>query len=213
MGKELTKDEAGLLQGLEAIIDEGLQSFVEVGSSLMRIRDGKLYRATHGRFEDYCSERFNLKRQRAYELIKAANVTTAVSEISDKPVERESHAAELGKIDDPQVQAEVWEEAVETAPKDSGGDPKVTAKHIEKVAERMGAAIVTCCNCGHDQFDEHGDCESCHEPSVVPVFDGNAECGVAKDRIRAVFSHWPVSCRDLISPLLEELAEEDNEDW
>jgi hypothetical protein len=32
--------------------------------------------------------------------------------------------------------AEVWKEAVETAPKDATGKPKVTAKHVQKVSAR-----------------------------------------------------------------------------
>ena len=66
----------------EAVIERGLQTFVEVGNALLTIRDGRLYRAIAGTFEDYCRERWNMSRPRAYQLIDAAmtvnNLSTTV---------------------------------------------------------------------------------------------------------------------------------------
>jgi len=44
---------------------------------------GRLYRVTHGTFQDYCRERWGIKRQRAYELMEAARIVSNLSEISD----------------------------------------------------------------------------------------------------------------------------------
>ncbi len=53
-----------------------MRTFAEVGSALLAIRDGKLYRDGSGRtFEDYCKERWGLKERRAYQLMDAAKAT------------------------------------------------------------------------------------------------------------------------------------------
>ena len=41
----------------------------------------------------------------------------------------------LTQLDDPEQQAEAWERAVETAPKDDNGKPKITAKHVQAVVD------------------------------------------------------------------------------
>lgn len=100
----------------ELLIERGLSTFVEVGEALLRIRDGRLYRETHRTFEDYCRERWDLKRQRAYELMQASEIVGVLSEISDTvPLPaRESHAAELAPLrDEPDELREAWSEAVE----------------------------------------------------------------------------------------------------
>lgn len=60
------------LGDLEAVIARGLNTFVEVGAALSAIRDRRLYRETHGTFEDYCRERWCLKQSRAYQIMDAA---------------------------------------------------------------------------------------------------------------------------------------------
>lgn len=43
----------------------------------------------------------------------------------------------LCRRDDPEEQAEAWERAVDTAPKDDDGKPKITAKHVQSVVDDM----------------------------------------------------------------------------
>ena len=63
------------LTELEAIIERGQQTFVEVGQALMEIRDGRLYKEQgHATFEDYCQKRWGWQRRHGYELIQAAEV-------------------------------------------------------------------------------------------------------------------------------------------
>lgn len=118
------------LAACEEVIERGLGTFVQVGEALLRIRDDRLYREQHGTFEDYCRERWGLKRQRAYELIDAAATVTTVSEISDTPAPRtESHAAELAPLrDEPEELVEAWTEAVRAAEAD---DQPVTAERVK----------------------------------------------------------------------------------
>ena len=126
---ELTVVERCKYDNLNVVIAGGLKHFVDVGRALAAVRDERLYRCEFATFEDYCRDKWSLKRQRAYELIQAAAVAETLSEISDKRP-KESHAAELSKLDEAE-QPEAWQEAVETAP-----DGKVTAKHVQAVVDR-----------------------------------------------------------------------------
>jgi hypothetical protein len=76
---------------LEAVIERGVKTFVEVGEALMEIRDGRLYRETHSSFESYLRERWNISRPRGYQLIDAAKLSTTV----DTPPGNEWQAREL----------------------------------------------------------------------------------------------------------------------
>ena len=59
---------------LETIIETGLKTFVDVGNALAEIRDRKLYRDGYKTFEDYCRDRWEFSKQRAYQLMNAAGV-------------------------------------------------------------------------------------------------------------------------------------------
>ncbi|MCK8495165.1 MULTISPECIES: hypothetical protein [Spirosoma] len=144
----LTSEEADRLASCEQIINEGITTFLAVGNALMEIRQNKLYRANHRTFEGYCRDRFQLKRQRAYELMGAAEVVNSLSEksglddlseISDKRVNvvlptRESHATVLAEVPE-EVRKEVWKQVVEEA--EYTAKP-VTATLIKQVAKRAG---------------------------------------------------------------------------
>jgi len=98
----------------------------EVGEALSAIREGKLYRATHGTFEDYCREKWNMSRGRVYQLIGASET---VSTIVDKSVvTTESQARELSRVE-PARREEVVAKAVEA----TGG--KLTAAAIREAAQ------------------------------------------------------------------------------
>lgn len=153
---ELTHPEQGRLIACEATIERGLKTFTEVGKALITIRDERLYRATHATFEEYCEQRWQISRQRAYQLLDAAEVrqailSTTVDEINSEPSvlpANEAQARPLTKLlpnpmAEPEVKAaaeqeirEVWAEAVQTAPRDTDGKPKVTARHVEETVAR-----------------------------------------------------------------------------
>jgi N6-adenosine-specific RNA methylase IME4 len=134
--RELTSSDSALLQSYEAVIESGLQSFVEVGTALTQIRDSKLYRESHSSFSKYCEERWSLSKTRAYQLIESAEVGKQVSTIVDTSPANEAQARELSKLDEPDEQSEAWQEAVETAPKDKDGEPKITAGHVREVVRK-----------------------------------------------------------------------------
>jgi hypothetical protein len=91
--------ERGRLTELEAVIERGIATFVDVGLALAEIRDGRLYRQTHSTFDDYCRERWGFSRSRGYRLIRAAELA-AVSPVGDIPNERQARTIlEPGKPD------------------------------------------------------------------------------------------------------------------
>jgi ParB family chromosome partitioning protein len=126
-GATLTIAESTRLIRLEDTIERGLKTFVEVGTALMEIRDGRLYREQHGTFEDYCRERWGFERRQAYRLIDAAAVVENVSNWTQIAPINEAQARPLTSLP-ADLQPVVWERAVTTAP-----DGKLTAAHVEKV--------------------------------------------------------------------------------
>lgn len=136
----LGRDEIAMLRACEFELESGLSTFIRVGSALAAIRDSRLYRNTHSSFESYCADRWNLKRQRAYELIDAAAIAGNLSEISDIGAVRESHLAPLASLT-PAEQREAWIESVETAPRRPGDQPIVTAGHVKRTVQRRQHAM------------------------------------------------------------------------
>jgi hypothetical protein len=134
MSTSLAPRDAERLADLEVTIAQGLTTFVEVGSALSEIREARLYRESHGTFEDYCRDRWQMSRPRAYELIHASSVVAGLSAIADMPLPtNEAQTRPLAALP-PEQQREVWKEAVETAP--AG---KVTAAHVAATVERKRA--------------------------------------------------------------------------
>jgi hypothetical protein len=69
---QLSKCEAAELRECETILERGLGTFLEVGNSLLRIRENRLYRVTHQSFQQYCLDRWSIGRIYAWRLIGAA---------------------------------------------------------------------------------------------------------------------------------------------
>lgn len=106
----LTPDAAHRLGKCEATIERGLTTFVEVGEALMEIRDQRLYRATHPRFEDYCRERWGMDRRHANRHIEAAEVVGSIDPTHPRPSSL-GVTRELPR--EPEQAREVWAESVE----------------------------------------------------------------------------------------------------
>ena len=69
--EELSLEEAALREQLELTVKRG---FYYSGKALTQLRERRLYRSTHRKFEDYCQEQFGMKRIYAHYLINAAMV-------------------------------------------------------------------------------------------------------------------------------------------
>lgn len=128
----LTAPEVDRKAQLEATIERGMQTFVEVGLALMEIRDGRLYRAEYGTFEEYCQERWGWERRHAYRLIDAAAAVENVSNWTQNQVPaNEAQARPLTSLP-PAQQREAWERVLETAP-----NGKITAAIVTQAAKEI----------------------------------------------------------------------------
>lgn len=131
---DLTVDERDDLSRYEAVIKRGLDTFVAVGNALLTIRRERLYRGTHGTFEAYCENRWQITRDYANKLIGAAEV---VGNLNTNGIQilpaSERQARPLTNLE-PERQSEAWTEAVETAP-----NGKVTAAHVQRIADEYKA--------------------------------------------------------------------------
>ena len=121
------------LQRNEQIIQQGLNTFVEVGQALATIRDSRLYREDYSTFEDYCKDKWGMVRQQAYRLIDAANVIVNLSPMGDKFPTTERQARPLTKLE-PAEQVRAWELGISTAP-----EGKITAAHVLEAAKVIQA--------------------------------------------------------------------------
>lgn len=129
----LTTTEQYELRGHEQVIERGLATFYEVGTALLAIRDKRLYRATHGTFEDYCEQRWSIKHSRANQLMDAAEIMNHLSTIGGSLPSNERQARELARLSDVD-QVLAWKVIADTA-QASGG--KVTAGYVKAIAETL----------------------------------------------------------------------------
>jgi hypothetical protein len=145
------------LAELEKVIAKGRKTFVEVGRALAEIRDTRLYRREYSGFEEYCQKKWGWTRQRAYQLMDAAEVqmSTAVD------ISSERAARELGRVPTEQraqiVQAIAAEGQPVTAPavkrhlppppmrrRAPGGEPaQIPAVDGEPLTQNVGTAVPT----------------------------------------------------------------------
>jgi hypothetical protein len=128
----LALSEQDELKHHEGIIDRGLKTFVDVGFSLLAIRDGRLYRAGFSTFEDYCRERWGFARTYAFYMIEAAKVVENLSvHYSEQLPATETQARPLAQLD-LELQQAAWQQVIDTAP-----DGKITAAHIQSVVDEI----------------------------------------------------------------------------
>ena len=76
------------------------------GNALLEIRDSRLYRTSHGTFEDYCGEKWQIERRRAYQLMDAAQVVGNLNVNLGTQI-GEKHVRPLTTLP-PAAQREVW---------------------------------------------------------------------------------------------------------
>jgi hypothetical protein len=114
-------------------------------SPALKIRDGRLYRATHKTFDDYCRQRWGWSRQRANQQIEAAkvfsNLTTTV--VKTELPQSERIARPLASLEPPQ-QREAWAKATIRAKAEAR---PVTAK------DAAGATISKPARAGQGRID------------------------------------------------------------
>jgi hypothetical protein len=134
MTEALTFIEKEELKEFEKRIESGLKTFREVGTALLAIRDGRMYRAEYGTFEDYCRERWGFEKRYAYRLMDAAAISENVSHGTQiEPPSNERQARPLAALP-PEKQPEAWQAATSKA--ESEGR-KVTAKDVQEEVKKI----------------------------------------------------------------------------
>jgi SAM-dependent methyltransferase len=126
---------AGLLDLMEheKVIEQGLATFLEVGWALLRIRDGRKYRAAgYATFEAYCRGRWDWSREHGRRLMRAAETAALMPPRGGIPEPTsEKQLRPLAPIrDDPEAMKTAWEQAVDSA---GGGQP--TAAQVAEAVE------------------------------------------------------------------------------
>lgn len=155
------------LEQLEAIVDLGLETFVDVGRALAEIRDRKLFLERGAAdFKEYVTQRWEprLSLPRAYQLIDAAKSVEAVSNMLETPPPANARqAAELAPLvrEDPEAAAQVWQ----TVRQEKG--ESVTARDVrDAVRQHQGKPPVRRAN-DLDVFQPDPDDIWPHEPTIT----------------------------------------------
>jgi len=157
----LTVEQVEAAKQQEQIIDNGLSSYVEVGLALRKIQHDRLY---EGKFDDYATDRFALKRHTIYRLIRAASVAERLKN-AGLPIPK--NAGQAHRIHDhapkePAEQMELWTKVIES------GVPAALSQ-IDRIAKQMKESVTLT----HDDEPEsvgEVDMDSAHhiEPITVP---------------------------------------------
>lgn len=133
---ELTVIESNQLDKCEEIIEQGLQTFVDVGRALQIVKEGKLYRTKFRTFEEYCEHRWQVTKLHAYRLINAAQTVSILEENPGIEVlpQKERQVRPLNKLHKDE-RAEAWQQALDET------DGKPTSRDVQSVVDRRKPTI------------------------------------------------------------------------
>lgn len=135
-GPDLSEHDREFLQEREGVIRAGLKNFLDVGRALRDIRDhrdGQLWKAEYGTFDNYCKARWDIQRQHAQRLVDAAEVVGQMSPIGgNTPIPtHERQVRPLCQLARPEDRAKAWTEAVEN----HGPTPR--GRDVHAIVHRM----------------------------------------------------------------------------
>jgi hypothetical protein len=164
----LTDEEEAERKELEKSIKKNLSDFqrsgFEIGAALTLINQHRLYRSTHKTFKVYVMEVFDLSEPQAYSVMTAAKSFEMLSDgekydLKALPSIRTAETltrgvdrfiADNGLSDDPeskaiatQVVRNVYDLALQNAPKDRAGKPIMNADHLNSVFQVVGEIAKT----------------------------------------------------------------------
>ena len=139
---QLTYDEERDRSILEREVE---RAFYKAGCALKELRDRKLYKSTHSSFEQYCEDRFGMRRRHPYRLIDAATVVDNILQLCPNRTQNESDTKKNKPIIptsewqirsltrlEPQQQREVWIKAVKLA-----GNKAPSGKVVSELASEI----------------------------------------------------------------------------
>ena len=131
---DLDATEAVSLADCETTIERGRRSFIDVGNALATIRDEKLYRVTHGTFEAYCKQRWQIGRNYANKQIAAAKVVKTLGTTVPILPTAETQIRPLLEFDEAD-QPKVWEKVVTQIINGNGDSRAITTRQITDAIE------------------------------------------------------------------------------
>lgn len=120
--RPLSLVERDLKDQCEEVIRAGLTTFAEVGQALLTVRDQRLYRDHYPTFEEYAAGKWQISRPRAYELMRATAIVSAIADIGLPAPVNEGQARELARVPEAD-RPEVWRRTLT----DTDGHPTATA--------------------------------------------------------------------------------------
>ena len=132
---QLTQLENDRLDSLEAVIERGKKTFVEVGAALMEIRDSRLYRSQYKTFEEYCHAKWGFSRNFAHMQINAAEIANEVLTIVNIP--NETTAREFVSVP-PEDRPAVAQKAKAIA--ESKGRDKINSRDVKEAKQEAKPA-------------------------------------------------------------------------
>lgn len=135
------------LTALEAVIERGFQSFIEVGEALAEVREDELWReAGYTSWSDYLDKRWNFGASRARQIINASSFARELDSVTGLTLSSERQAREIANILS-QYPEEVQRLALEGASKHKGGvTPERIQAHCEVLMEYAVTGHVTAWN-------------------------------------------------------------------
>lgn len=106
----------------------------------------KRIREQCGTWEAYCrqrwhisAKRWHISAKRSYDLMAATTAVVEMSEVSNIPGPTvESQAAQLARVKDPEVQAEVWEQVVPEHSISAGTPRRQPEGHVSRIGRVLG---------------------------------------------------------------------------
>lgn len=136
----LTADETMALSFYEKVIRAGKMS---MGMALDGIKEGRLYRGTHGTFEAYCKEMFKMSPRHVNRKILAASTVKALGPIgsqtlSERVVRPVTKLVNPDGTPDTEKQRNAMKEASKKA---AAAKRRVTAKDTQEAVDRINGII------------------------------------------------------------------------
>lgn len=102
------------LETCEAIIRNGLKTFVQVGEALLEIRNFRLYRREFKTFEEYCEKRWGMSVRQSQRLMNASEVVENLKRDQLGVLPTSEYQVRALAALSPEFQAKIWSDAVKT---------------------------------------------------------------------------------------------------
>jgi len=125
----------------EKTIRRGIKAFFEVGKALAIIKTERLYRCEYQTFDQYCEEKWDFSRIRAYQLINATACMEMLTNVNIPLPQNEAQVRPLLNIPEDEIE-DTWRLFIEEI-----GERSFTARDVRDFVDRKlgksGGAVVS----------------------------------------------------------------------